>query len=115
MSQVETLTGINAHTLRAWERRYNFLLPERSDTNIRFYTDAQLKSLLNIGILVRNGHRISTIDKMSQKEINELVREILTTHSEEKSDRINGLVLSMLEMDRSSSTKKVGKRPGRVM
>ncbi|MFT4566095.1 MAG: DNA-binding transcriptional MerR regulator [Saprospiraceae bacterium] len=99
MSQVETLTGINAHTLRVWERRYDFLLPLRTQTNIRLYTDDQLKNLLNIGILVRNGHRISAIDKMPQTKIHNLVTEILTTNSEENQDRINGLVLSMIELD----------------
>ena len=99
MSQVETLTGINAHTLRVWERRYNFLLPLRTQTNIRLYTDAQLKKLLNIGILVRNGYRISVIAKMAESEIHNLVTQILTTSSEENHDRINGLVLSMLALD----------------
>ena len=59
MSQVETLTGISAHALRVWERRYNFILPKRSPANIRYYSDDQLKQLLNVSILIRNGHRIS--------------------------------------------------------
>lgn len=105
MSQVETLTGINAHTLRAWERRYNFILPERTETNIRYYSDAQLKNLLNIGILVRNGYRVSSVDKMERAEIHELVNQILTTHSDANNDKINGLVLSMLEMDEHAFTK----------
>lgn len=105
MSQVEILTGINAHTLRAWERRYNFLVPERTETNIRYYTDEQLKNLLNIGILVRNGYRISKVDKMDQVEIHELVHQILTTHSEQNEDRVNGLVLSMLKMDEHAFNK----------
>lgn len=115
MSQVETLTGINAHTLRVWERRYSFLMPLRTPTNIRLYTDAQLKNLLNVGILVRNGYRISTIDKMPQTEIHELVTQILMTHSEEHHDRVNGLVLCMLELNEggfnrifNSSVQQVG-------
>jgi DNA-binding transcriptional MerR regulator len=105
MTQVETLTGINAHTLRVWERRYDFLLPKRTQTNIRFYSDAQLKKLLNIGILIRNGYRISKIDKMPQAEIHKQVTEILMTHTEENHDRINGLVISMLEMDEEAFNK----------
>lgn len=105
MTQVETLTGISAHTLRAWERRYSFLVPSRSETNIRYYTDAELKNLINIGILVRNGHRISKIDRMDQEEIHFLVNQILTTHSDQHSDRINGLVLSMLKMDEDAFNK----------
>jgi len=105
MSQVETLTGINAHTLRVWERRYNFLLPLRTESNIRYYTDAQLKDLLNIGILIRNGYRISMIDKMSVSEIHDSVTKILMDPSDENHDRINGLVISMLEMDEEAFNK----------
>lgn len=105
MSQIETLTGINAHTLRVWERRYNFLLPLRTESNIRYYSDNQLKDLLNIGILIRNGYRISAIDKMSQSQIYEKVSQILLTDSKENHDRINGLVLSMLEMDEDAFNK----------
>ena len=67
MAQIVALTGVKAHTLRKWETRYNFLEPERTDTNIRYYSDKQLKKLMNIGILTRNGYRISKIDKMSDE------------------------------------------------
>ena len=68
MTQVENLTGISAHTLRIWERRYSFLNPERTKTNIRFYSDDEVIKLLNVAILVRNGHRISKIDAMTESE-----------------------------------------------
>lgn len=105
MSQVENLTGIKAHTLRIWERRYKFLVPGRTETNIRYYTDQQLKKLLNIGILQQNGHRISSIDKMSDDEIFELVSQIIGSHDTEYSDQIRALVLSMVEMDEDAFTK----------
>ena len=47
MAQVEALTGIKGHTIRVWERRYNFLEPERTSTNIRYYSDDELRKLLN--------------------------------------------------------------------
>ncbi len=97
MADIVSLTGIKAHTLRKWETRYNFLEPKRTETNIRFYTDDQLRMLLNIGILLRNGHRISHIDKMSQGEINNTVSEILLEASPK--DDINALILCMLEMN----------------
>lgn len=105
MSQVETLTGINPHTLRIWERRYSFLLPQRTSTNIRFYTDEQVKNLLNIQILLRNKYRISSIDKMKVDDIYNKVQEILSNNSEETQDKINALVISMLDMDESAFTK----------
>lgn len=97
MNQIVTLTGIKAHTLRKWETRYSFLEPERTDTNIRFYSDGQLKKLLNISVLTRNGYRISKIDKMSEDEIHDAVTNKLLTNNAE--DEISALVLSMLEMN----------------
>ena len=97
MAQIVALTEIKAHTLRKWETRYSFLEPERTDTNIRYYTDTQLKKLMNIGILTRKGYRISKIDKMSDEEIHELISESLLDSSEE--DEISGLIIATLEMD----------------
>jgi DNA-binding transcriptional MerR regulator len=97
MSQVEILSGISAHKLRIWERRYNFIKPYRTKTNIRFYSDDQLKLLLNVGILNRNGYRISKIDKMSREEIHEHVTNILTSITSDNQDEINSLVLNMMD------------------
>lgn len=97
MAQIVALTGVKAHTLRKWETRYNFLEPERTDTNIRYYSDKQLKKLMNIGILTRNGYRISKIDKMSDEEIHKHIATTLIESSEE--DDISALIISALEMD----------------
>ena len=105
MAQVENLTGISAHTLRIWERRYSFLEPERTETNIRFYSDEELKKLLNIGILIRNGHRISKVDVMPNTQINELVTDILSNVSQENEDDLNALTITMLEMNEDEFNK----------
>lgn len=97
MAQIVTLTGIKAHTLRKWETRYNFLNPERTDTNIRYYSDLQLKKLLNIAVLTRNGYRISKIDKMSDTEIHQTISDKFISGNYE--DEISALVISMLDMD----------------
>ena len=99
VAQVEALTGIKAHTLRIWERRYDFLDPARTPTNIRYYSDEQLKKLLNFGILVRNGYRISKLSKMSAEEVYEEVSKVLADPHSESSDEMKGLTLSMLEMN----------------
>ena len=99
MTQVENLTGIKSHTLRIWERRYNFLKPARTQSNIRFYSEEQLKMLLNIDTLSRNGYRISKIAMMTADEINNHVVELMSLSSEETKDDINALVLSMLRMN----------------
>jgi len=97
MAEMATLTGINAHTLRKWESRYDFIVPQRTNTNIRYYSDQQLRKLLNIGILVRNGNRISQIDKLTDDEINEQVSNILIDSNQ--SDEINAMIISMIKMD----------------
>ena len=99
VAQVEALTGIKAHTLRIWERRYDFLDPQRTPTNIRFYSDEQLKQLLNFGILVRNGYRVSKLNKMTDEEVYEEVTKVLADPASESSDEMRGLTLSMLEMN----------------
>lgn len=97
MAQIVALTGIKGHTLRKWETRYSFLEPERTNTNIRYYSDSQLKKLLNICVLMRNGLRISKIDKMSDEEIHSSIVDSLMDSKEE--DEISILIISMLEMD----------------
>jgi DNA-binding transcriptional MerR regulator/DNA-directed RNA polymerase subunit L len=97
MTQVETLTGINAHTLRIWERRYDFIKAHRTDTNIRFYSGEQLKTLLNVAVLTRNGYRISKINMMSSEDINSLVTEIQLNISTDPNDDINLLTVCVLE------------------
>ena len=97
MAQIVALTGIKGHTLRKWETRYSFLEPNRTDTNIRYYSDNQLKKLLNISVLMRAGLRISKIDKMTEDEIHNNVSLSLMNHKTE--DEINSLILSMIELD----------------
>jgi DNA-binding transcriptional MerR regulator len=103
MAQVEALTGIKAHTLRIWERRFSFLNPSRTETNIRFYSDEQLIQLVNFGILLRNGHKISRVEKMSQDKIHDLVNQILALPDQDIDQKniedIQSLTLAMLAMD----------------
>jgi DNA-binding transcriptional MerR regulator len=69
ISDLEKLTGIKAHTIRIWEKRYSIISPERTDTNIRFYSVRDLQRLLNISFLNRHGYKISLISGMSDAEI----------------------------------------------
>ena len=73
ISDIENLIGIKAHTIRAWEARYNLVPPKRTPTNIRFYDEDDLKLLLNIVTLNEKGYKISRIAKMSKKQIADLV------------------------------------------
>ena len=66
---LERITGIRAHTIRMWEKRYGIIIPERTKTNIRYYSDSNLHKLLNISILNKNGFKISHISELSDSEI----------------------------------------------
>lgn len=52
---LESLSGIKAHTIRIWEQRYNILKAHRTETNIRFYSETELKYLMSLALLNRNG------------------------------------------------------------
>ena len=73
IKDLEYHTGIRAHTIRIWEKRYNILAPERSDSNIRMYTEDELKKLLNVAYLNRKGFKISKIAILSEDELNSTV------------------------------------------
>jgi len=98
IKDIEQLSGIKAHTLRIWEQRYNFIRPKRTDTNIRYYDDDDLKLVLNIALLKDNGLKISRICEMQGDELKLEVKTLM----EKKlgfPDQIQGLTLSMLELD----------------
>ena len=60
---------INAHTILFWEQRYVLLTPKRTDTNIRYYSEDDLKKILNINLLYNSGYKISKIAQLSEEEI----------------------------------------------
>ena len=98
IKDLENLTGIKAHTIRIWEKRYELLEPERTDTNIRFYNLSHLQKLLNISFLNNNGIKISKIASLTKKEIQQQVRE-LASNGEVKNHAINTFKLAMLDFN----------------
>ena len=81
-----------------WEQRYDILTPQRTETNIRYYQDEDLKQLLNIALLNKNGIRISKIAKMSEEQIVQKVAALSEVNSE-YSSQLDALTISMIEMD----------------
>lgn len=98
IKDLEKLSGIKAHTIRAWEQRYGLIKPKRTPTNIRYYLDADLKKLLNIAFLNKNGFKISKIAKMSEEEVAQKISE-LSDFSTEDASQLDALTISMMEMD----------------
>ena len=98
IKDLENISGIKAHTIRIWEKRYQLLSPDRTDTNIRRYSLHSLQKLLNITLLYNHGFKISRIACLDKEEIPVMVREIaLKSNSEQVS--INALKLSMVNFD----------------
>lgn len=98
IKDLENLTGIKAHTIRIWEQRYSFLKPNRTNTNIRYYTNEELKKILNIALLNKYGYKISHIDRMTEPEINEKI--ITLNNALAQQERvINDLIQTMVDMD----------------
>lgn len=98
IKDLEQLSGIKAHTLRIWEQRYNLLTPKRTDTNIRYYDDADLRLILNVALLNENGFKISKIAKMTCDKISQEVI-TLTQRSFTYDDQIHALTIAMVEFD----------------
>src|SRR4029079_2339819 len=98
IKDLENLSGIKAHTIRIWEQRYNFLKPKRTDTNIRFYSNDELKTLLNIALLNKYGFKLCHIDQMCNQEI---CAKALSLNEKEAVDErvVNDLVRHMVDLE----------------
>ena len=99
MHQVEVLTTIKAHTLRVWERRYGFPNPHRTKTNIRYYTDEQLKKLIKVSILINHRYKISQIYQMTDIEINDIINDLLANYREDNKLDLQALTIAAIELN----------------
>ena len=100
IKDLENLSGIKAHTIRIWEKRYNVLEPMRTETNIRLYDLQSLQKLLNITLLHNHGYKISKISKFPVDQIPSIVREIISEKSV-KSHAINAFKMAMMNFDQT--------------
>jgi DNA-binding transcriptional MerR regulator len=98
IKDLEHLSGIKAHTLRIWEQRYNIVVPKRTDTNIRYYDDSDLKLILNISLLKDHNYKISQIAEMNDDEMKREVMKI-TEKSTKSEEQIQALTLAMIDLD----------------
>jgi MerR family transcriptional regulator, light-induced transcriptional regulator len=98
IKDLEKISGIKAHTIRMWERRFQLIEPQRTDTNIRLYSDCDLKRLLNISILNHHGIKISHIAGLSDSEIKSRVLD-LSLDGRSSNVQVESLIVAMLELD----------------
>lgn len=83
IKDLENFSGIKAHTIRIWEKRYRILEPDRTDSNIRTYNETELKKIMNVAYLNRNGIKISRIAKLDEDE---LTQQVVSVSSREDKD-----------------------------
>lgn len=100
IKDLENLSGVKAHTIRIWEKRYNILEPMRTDTNIRLYDIENLQRLLNITLLHSHGYKISKISKFPPEKIPQLVKDIISEKSA-KNHALNAFKVAMMNFDQS--------------
>ena len=98
IKELERLSGIKAHTIRIWEKRYRIIDPQRTNTNIRFYSDNDLKKIINVSLLNNHGIKISHIAELAHEQLVQKVLEF----SEKKSESdiyINQILVTMIDLD----------------
>jgi DNA-binding transcriptional MerR regulator len=98
IKDLETLSGVKAHTIRIWEQRYALIRPGRTHSNIRYYEDCELKFLLNIALLNKNGFKISKLACMNRHDIAEKVSAISEVNFDNDTQS-DAITIAMIEMD----------------
>jgi DNA-binding transcriptional MerR regulator len=98
IKDLEKLSGIQAHTIRIWEKRYRLVIPRRTDTNIRVYSDEDLKRLLNVALLNHNGLKISKIARLNEDSIKQEILN-LSSNINNHGNHIDNLIMAMVELN----------------
>ena len=98
IKDLEKISGIKAHTIRIWEQRYQFLQPQRTETNIRTYSGDELKTILNVSLLNKYGFKISHIDKMSAEQMEEKILS-LNQIDAQRERVVNALIKEMVSLN----------------
>jgi MerR family transcriptional regulator, light-induced transcriptional regulator len=98
IKDLENLSGIKAHTIRIWEQRYAFLKPQRTETNIRYYSNEELKIILNVALLNKYGFKISHIDKMKNGDLMEKIMGLNQIQAQHERI-VNEMVTCMVDLD----------------
>lgn len=101
IKDLENFTKIKAHTIRIWEQRYKLLAPKRTETNIRYYDESDLKKILNINLLYKNGLKISKIAALTDKEIINKSREILESEEASSFKDIELLIKYIIDFNKT--------------
>ncbi|HEY5823929.1 MAG TPA: MerR family transcriptional regulator [Cyclobacteriaceae bacterium] len=104
IKELEKLSGVKAHTIRIWEKRHQIITPQRTTTNIRYYSDEDLKRIINVSVLNQHGVKISKVARMSVEEINNGILDISRSKST-PGIFVDQLTVAMIDMDEESFEK----------
>jgi DNA-binding transcriptional MerR regulator len=107
IKELEQLSGIKAHTIRIWEKRHQLVEPKRTPTNIRYYSDEDLKKIINVSLLNTHGIKISKIVDLSLEEINQKVAELIESQNSIEL-YIDQLVIAMVDMEEEQFERILG-------
>ena len=106
IDQFSSITGITKFVLRTWENRYDYLKANRSETNIRIYSDDMIVRALNTNYLLENGYKISKVSKITDVELFAIVDDIKVKRIEGiESYYINQIIISTLDFNTSKFNK----------
>lgn len=104
IKDVENITGIKAFTIRVWEQRYGMLVPKRTDTNIRYYEEEDLKYMMNVALLNHHGYKISKIAEMTREEVQRRTLHISENNSSYQ-NQVQSLTNAMIAFDEKEFNK----------
>lgn len=107
IKELELLSGVKAHTIRIWEQRYGFIKPARTTTNIRRYSNEELKTLLTVALLNRHGYKISRIDEMTEEQRDQAALDLPGEASDER--KVNELIHYMIQLEIETFEKIINK------
>jgi DNA-binding transcriptional MerR regulator len=106
IKDIERLSGIKAHTLRIWEKRYGIIEPQRTEANRRCYSNDELRKVLNIAILNNYGLKISQIAELSEQEMHERIIKI--SHRDDCDEvQVENLIAAMVNFDHDQFHKTI--------
>jgi DNA-binding transcriptional MerR regulator len=95
ISELQRFSGVKAHTIRIWEKRYAFPKADRTTNNTRHYSLEQSKLFLDIVLLNQYaGYRISKLVEMNSLDIKDRLRQ-LTGDEEQQARAVHRLILHM--------------------
>lgn len=101
IEQLSNISGFSKLLIRTWESRYNLFEPQRTPTNIRFYDDETLVKALNISILKDQGYKISKIASLTNKDIEDLVRNVTRDDEIYHLKQLNKVIESALTFNKT--------------